>query len=201
MSLKKWIWSRDAKRAAPMECTGASPHRYLMGKWMWAMRKGESRPLSNLIVKAPLAFQIIKVLGIRFAAPKVHVRNFEIAPDWCQRKQSVRNKALRADDQLKLTVTHIVWRAVIRRQESECIILGNIFWVFFHKVCGFRNPFEIGSPDKKMHMKRTHGMTPKCRDRSFKFIHCYCKCWGYKGQNFVPRKGRMTHNRFCYCSP
>lgn len=82
---KNLIWSLDANRPAPMLCTGASPHR----SYCRATRRP---PSALLLIKAvrsgrgahvepSFALEVVKVVRVGLAPPKVEVANLEVRPD------------------------------------------------------------------------------------------------------------------------
>lgn len=80
ISLKKWICSFLAKSAAPILCTGASPHRYksdmLTVAWIVEIDG------ANLVVETTLAIQVFEELHVSFTSPEVKVTDLEVAPDY-----------------------------------------------------------------------------------------------------------------------
>lgn len=88
MSLNQCIWSLRANSAAPMLCTGASPHRYTRHEHKSA---GDGRQ-AHLVVEPALGLEMVEELAIRLAAPEVHVRDLEIAPD-CARAGAMRARS------------------------------------------------------------------------------------------------------------
>lgn len=76
MSLKKWICSFLARRAAPIECTGASPH----------LCERVSSTLStygkyNLVVESASLVEVFKEFHVGFASPEIEITYLEVAPD------------------------------------------------------------------------------------------------------------------------
>jgi len=84
ISRKKWMRSVPANSAAAIECTGASPQRYhisyTFGSYFGAAR-GEKGRL-YLVVKATKSIKVLKERRVGLTAPKVHIGNLKIAPNY-----------------------------------------------------------------------------------------------------------------------
>jgi hypothetical protein len=83
ISRKKWIRDFPAKRAAPIEWTGASPQRLMVSIVSLEESRGDIGPISMyLIVEAASAIKVVEECHVCFAAPKVHISDLKVAPDF-----------------------------------------------------------------------------------------------------------------------
>lgn len=112
-----------------MLCTGASPQR-CVGVSMTSARAVWAE--TYLVVEATGAVEVLEELRVRFVAPEVHARDFEVAPDCvCIVNMS---SAARGSGKVR-TVTEVIRVTAVVGHVPHRVVGRDVLRVFLCEIC------------------------------------------------------------------
>ncbi len=89
---------------------------------------------TDLVVETALRLQVVEELAVRFTTPELHIRDFEIAPNYAAPVSEA--ERTRMDGSLRTrTVTHVVSAAFIVREEGQRVVGVEVLRILIGELC------------------------------------------------------------------